>query len=170
MESYNRNKFQSFGIDYDFVQDNHSLTVPTWTIRGLHFQTPPFVQAKLIRCIRGKIFDVAVDLRKASPTYGKCISVELSAENADQLLIPGGFAHGFMTLAQNTEVIYKVSDIYSPKNDSGLIWNDADIGIDWPLPAGIKPTLSAKDKQQPQLGAFESGFAYNGEPMKLLEV
>lgn len=170
MESYSRNKFQSFGIDYDFVQDNHSLTVQAWTIRGLHFQTAPFAQAKLVRCIRGKIFDVAVDLRKGSPTYGNWISVELSAENADQLLIPAGFAHGFMTLEQNTEVIYKVSNIYSPKEDSGLIWNDTDIGIDWPLPVGINPTLSAKDKQQPQFGAFESGFAYNGEPMKLLEV
>lgn len=170
MESYNRNKFQSLGIDYEFVQDNHSLTIPAWTIRGLHFQTPPFSQAKLISCIRGKIFDVAVDLRKGSSTFGNWIGVELSAENADQLLIPAGFAHGFMTLAENTEVIYKVSNIYSPENDNGLIWNDADIGIDWPLPAGVNPTLSAKDKEQPLFVTFKSCFASNGEPMKLLEV
>jgi len=170
MESYSKNKFKTFGIECDFVQDNHSLTIPAWTIRGLHFQSLPFAQAKLVRCIRGKIFDVAVDLRRGSSTYGNWIGVELSAENADQLLIPAGFAHGFMTLEQNTEVIYKVSDIYSPQNDSGIIWNDADIGIDWPLPPGVSPTLSAKDTQQPRFEAFESGFACNGEPMKLLEV
>lgn len=170
MESYSINRFKKIGIDYSFVQDNHSLTTSKWTIRGLHFQTSPFAQAKLIRCVRGRIFDVAVDIRKHSPTYGNWIGVELSAENADQLLIPVGFAHGFVTLEQNTEVIYKVSDVYSPANDSGIIWNDDNIGIDWPLPAGIKPILSSKDTQQPRFDAFDSCFTYNGEPMKLLEV
>lgn len=170
METYSQKKFQSFGVDYDFVQDNHSLSKPVGTVRGLHFQTPPFAQAKLVRCLRGKIFDVAVDIRKGSPTYGNWVGAELSGANANQLLVPVGFAHGFMTLEPDTEVAYKVSDIYSPENDGGILWNDADIGIDWPLPEKFEPTLSGKDMKQPNLRSFDSQFAYDGEPMELVEV
>ncbi len=170
METYSKTKFEALGLVHAFVQDNHSLSVPAGTIRGLHFQTPPFAQAKLIRCIRGRIFDVAVDLRKASPTYGRWHGVELSADNANQFLIPEGFAHGFVTLEPNSEVVYKVSSIYSPANDGGLAWNDPDIGIDWPMPHGVEPTLSDKDKRQPRLSELESCFPYTGEPMELVEV
>ncbi|WP_422018796.1 dTDP-4-dehydrorhamnose 3,5-epimerase [Roseibium sp.] len=169
-ESYNKQKLEPLGITCDFVQDNHSLSVPTGTLRGLHFQTPPFAQDKLVRCIRGKIFDVAVDIRKGSPTYGKWIGVELSAENGDQLLVPAGYAHGFVTLEDNTEVTYKVSNYYAPQNDAGLMWNDADIGIDWPLADGAEPILSGKDTQHPGLADFDSPFAYDGTPMTLVEI
>lgn len=169
-ECYNKKKFQPLGIDCDFVQDNHSLSVPAGTLRGLHFQTPPFAQDKLVRCIRGKIFDVAVDIRKGSPTYGEWVGVELSAENGDQLLVPAGYAHGFVTLEDNTEVTYKVSNYYAPDNDAGLMWNDKDIGIDWPLTGRSEPVLSGKDTKHPTLAEFDSPFAYGGNPMKLLEI
>ena len=170
METYNRQKFQSFGVNYDFVQDNHSLSKSAGTIRGLHFQNPPFAQAKLVRCLRGRIFDVAIDIRKGSPTYGKWLGAELSAENACQLLIPVGFAHGFMTLEDDTEVAYKVSAVYSPTHDAGLIWNDENIAITWPLLPAIAPILSDKDRQQPRLRSFESQFRFEGQPMELIEV
>lgn len=170
METYNKTKFEALGQTYDFVQDNHSMSVQAGTIRGLHFQTPPFAQAKLVRCVRGRIFDVAVDLRKGAPTYGQWLGVELSADNADQFLIPEGFAHGFVTLEPNTEVVYKVSSTYAPANDGGLAWNDPDIAIDWPIPSDMVPTLSDKDKKQPGLAAFDTCFLYDGEPMELLEV
>ncbi|QDG74937.1 dTDP-4-dehydrorhamnose 3,5-epimerase [Labrenzia sp. PHM005] len=169
-ECYNKQKFEPLGIDCEFVQDNHSLSVPAGTLRGLHFQTPPFAQDKLVRCIRGKIFDVAVDIRKGSPTYGEWVGVELSAENGDQLLVPAGYAHGFVTLEDNTEVTYKVSNYYAPDNDAGLMWNDKDIGIDWPLAGGAEPVLSGKDTKHPALAEFDSPFAYDGNPMKLVEI
>lgn len=168
-EVYSEKRFAAIGIDSHFVQDNHSLSVPAGTLRGLHYQTPPFAQAKLVRCIRGRIFDVAVDLRKGSPTYGQWIGVELSAENGDQLFIPVGYAHGFVTLEPSTEVCYKVSDLYAPANDGGILWNDPSIGIEWPLPEGVVPTLSGKDEKQPLLAEFDSPFEYDGVPMRLTE-
>jgi len=165
-ESYNQETFARLGITCTFVQDNHSLSAPAFTLRGLHFQTPTRAQDKLVRCIRGRIFDVAVDVRKGSPTYGQWVGVELSAENGHQLFIPIGFAHGFLTLEENCEVVYKCSDTYAPEQDGGIRWDDPEIGISWPLPAGIAPELSAKDKVQPLLADFDSPFAYDGCPLQ----
>ncbi|WP_426123877.1 dTDP-4-dehydrorhamnose 3,5-epimerase [Pararhizobium sp. PWRC1-1] len=169
-EVYSTKKFSDIGIADEFVQDNHSLSVPVGTLRGLHFQTPPYGQAKLVRCIRGKIFDVAVDLRRGSPSYGKWVGAELSAENGRQLYIPVGFAHGFLTLEPSTEVTYKVTDFYAPANDGGIAWNDQQVNIDWPLADGVEPLLSPKDENQPLLSAFDSPFAYDGEPLQLHEI
>lgn len=169
-EIYNEETFSKLGINVRFVQDNHSLSVPVGTLRGLHFHTPPFEQAKLVRCIRGRIFDVAVDIRRGSPTFGKWVGAELTAENGRQLYIPAGFAHGFVTLEPSTEVTYKVSSFYSPDNDGGLLWSDAQIGIEWPLPEGAKPILSAKDERQPILRDFDSPFHYDGVPLEMVEV
>ncbi len=165
MEVYAKPTFAKFGIDCSFVQDNHSLSVPAFTLRGLHFQTPPRGQDKLVRCIRGRIFDVAVDIRKGSPTYGQWVGAELSAENGWHLFIPIGFAHGFVTLEDNCEVIYKCSDTYAPQNDGGIRWDDPVIGIDWPMRATTIPELSAKDAVQPLLADFDSPFPYDGRPL-----
>jgi dTDP-4-dehydrorhamnose 3,5-epimerase len=165
MEAYAKPTFAKFGIDCSFVQDNHSLSVPPFTLRGLHFQTPPRGQDKLVRCIRGRIFDVAVDIRKGSPTYGHWVGAELSAENGQQLFIPIGFAHGFVTLEGNCEVIYKCSDTYAPESDGGIRWDDPAIGIDWPMLATTIPELSVKDAAQPLLADFNSPFPYNGRPL-----
>ncbi len=169
-EVYNERIFSGYGIDDRFVQDNHSLSVPVGTLRGLHFQTPPFEQAKLVRCIRGRIFDVAVDIRSGSPTFGRWVGAELSAENGHQLYVPVGFAHGFVTLEPSTEVTYKVSNLYAPQNDCGIFWNDPQVGIAWPLPRGVNPILSPKDGCQPLLRDFESSFSYDGVPLELVEV
>ena len=168
-EVYNEKRFEDKGIDCRFVQDNHSYSKPVATLRGLHFQTPPYAQAKLVRCIRGAIFDVAVDLRKGSPTYGDWVGAELSADNGDQLFIPVGFAHGFVTLTQDVEVTYKVSNFYSAPHDGGVRWDDPAIAIDWPIPAGVEVVLSAKDKVQPALSDFDSPFEFDGAPMRLVE-
>lgn len=165
-ETYNRDTFVGLGINATFVQDNHSLSAPTFTLRGLHFQTPPRGQDKLVRCIRGRIFDVAVDVRAESPTYGRWVGAELSAENGDQLFIPVGFAHGFITLEPDCEVTYKCSDTYAPDHDGGIAWDS--VGIDWLIPAGIAPELSAKDKVQPALADFDSPFPYDGRPLQPL--
>jgi len=164
-EVYSGPAFENRGISCSFVQDNHSLSVPIFTLRGLHFQTPPRGQDKLVRCIRGRIFDVAVDIRRDSPTYGQWVGAELSAENGDQLFIPIGFAHGFLTLEPDCEVTYKCSDTYAPDHDGGIRWDDAAIGIDWPMPAGSTPELSAKDTIQPLLADFDSPFPYDGRPL-----
>jgi dTDP-4-dehydrorhamnose 3,5-epimerase len=167
-EVYSEPAFAKLGIDCRFVQDNHSLSVPKYTLRGLHFQTPPSGQDKLVRCVRGAIFDVAVDIRKGSPTYGNWVGAELSAENGHQLFIPIGFAHGFLTLGDNCEVTYKCSDTYAPDADGGIRWNDPAFGaggIDWPMPAGTIPELSAKDAVQPLLADFDSPFPYDGRPL-----
>ncbi|MES3097606.1 dTDP-4-dehydrorhamnose 3,5-epimerase [Sphingomonas aerolata] len=164
-EVYSKPAFATLGIDCCFIQDNHSLSVPKYTLRGLHFQTPPRGQDKLVRCIRGAIFDVAVDLRKGSPTYGQWVGAELSAENGHQLFIPIGFAHGFVTLQDNCEVTYKCSDTYAPDSDGGVRWDDPSVGIDWPMPAGTAPELSAKDAVQPLLANFDSPFLYDGRPL-----
>ena len=156
-EVYNRKALSAAGIEIDFVQDNHSLSARKGTVRGLHFQAPPFAQAKLVRVVRGSVFDVAVDLRRGSATYGRHTSVVLSAEAWNQILIPAGFAHGFMTLEADTEVLYKVSDYYSPEHESGLLWNDPALGIQWPLPAE-DVVLSDKDLGHPTLSQLASSF------------
>jgi dTDP-4-dehydrorhamnose 3,5-epimerase len=149
-EVYNRQAFADAGIALDFVQDNHSLSAQPGTLRGLHFQSPPFAQNKLVRVSRGRILDVAVDIRRGSPTFGRHVAVELSAENWRQLFVPIGFAHGFVTLEPDTEVMYKVTNYYSAANDLGLAWDDPALGIAWPLPPG-GAVLSDKDRRHPRL-------------------
>ncbi|KAB2788089.1 dTDP-4-dehydrorhamnose 3,5-epimerase [Brucella anthropi] len=147
-ETYNAKSFAEAGIDLTFVQDNHSYSAAKGVVRGLHYQLPPFAQDKLVRVIRGAILDVAVDIRKCSPTFGKWVALEVSAEKWNQILVPKGFAHGFVTLVENTEVIYKVTNYYSPEHDRSIRFDDPVIGIDWPLPAsGVQ--LSDKDQKAP---------------------
>lgn len=165
-EVYSVPAFDALGIPCTFVQDNHSLSAPAFTLRGLHFQAPPHGQDKLVRCIRGRIFDVALDVRRGSPTYGKWVGAELSAENGHQLFIPIGFAHGFLTLDADCEVTYKCSDTYAPACDGGIRWDSA--GIDWPMPADAVPELSPKDLAQPTLAKFDSPFSYDGRPLGAL--
>jgi len=160
-ETYNQAKLAAQGILLDFVQDNHSLSAQIGTVRGLHFQAPPHAQAKLVRCGRGVLFDVAVDIRRGSPTYGRWFGCELSFENGRQLLIPAGFAHGFVTRAPDTEIIYKCSDIYAPQTEGALRWDDPDIGIDWAM-GDLVPILSDKDAAAPAFRGFDSPFAYEG--------
>lgn len=157
-ETYNAEMLAELGIRERFVQDNHSLSVEKGTVRGLHFQSPPHAQAKLVRVSRGSILDVAVDLRRGSPTYGQHVAVELSAENWHQLFIPVGFAHGFCTLAPNTELQYKVSDYYAPECDGGILWNDPALAIAWPDFAGAQ--LSPKDLTLPRFEEFDTPFAH----------
>jgi dTDP-4-dehydrorhamnose 3,5-epimerase len=156
-ETWNRRTFAAAGIDVDFVQDNCSFSEARGTIRGLHYQTPPMAQAKLVRAVRGSVFDVAVDLRRASPTFGRSVSAVLSAEAGEQLLIPVGFAHGYCTLEPGTEVAYKASEFYSPEHDSGIAWDDPAIGIEWPL-HGLAPKLSEKDLKLPKLADMNPQF------------
>lgn len=167
-EVYNERAFASLGITCRFVQDNHSLSRPAFTLRGLHFQTPPRAQDKLVCCTRGRIFDVAVDLRRDSPTYGRWVGAELSAENGHRLFIPVGFAHGFVTLESDCEVMYKCSDIYAPDHDGGICWNDPTVAVAWPIPSNTVPELSAKDQIQPRLADFDSPFPYDGLPLSPL--
>ncbi|MBU3260430.1 dTDP-4-dehydrorhamnose 3,5-epimerase [Roseovarius sp. PS-C2] len=157
-ESWNRKTFLDHGIDMDFVQDNHSLSATVGTVRGLHFQSPPHAQAKLVRCGRGRLFDVAVDIRKGSPTFGQWVGYELSFENGLQLLIPAGFLHGFITREPDTEIIYKCSDYYAPDYDGAVRFDDPDLGIDWGL--GGDPVLSEKDANAPLMADFDSPFTY----------
>lgn len=157
-EVYNKARFAEAGIDLDFVQDNHSLSADIGTIRGLHFQSPPYPQDKLVRVSRGRILDVAVDIRRSSPTYARHVAVELSADNWRQLLVPAGFAHGFCTLEPDTEVIYKVTGYYSAAHDHGLAFDDPALGIAWPVEKEAA-TLSEKDRRQPRLADLQAWFA-----------
>lgn len=159
-ESYSQRAYAEHGVDAVFVQDNHSLSAAVGTVRGLHFQAPPHAQAKLVRCGRGAIFDVAVDIRRGSPTYGRWAGYTLSAENGVQLYIPAGFAHGFATLMPDSEIVYKCSDYYAPETEGALRWDDPDIGIEWPLTSA--PVLNQKDAQAPLLADFNSPFTFEG--------
>jgi dTDP-4-dehydrorhamnose 3,5-epimerase len=156
-ESWNRRAMAEAGLDIDWVQDNHSLSARPGTVRGLHFQAPPHAQAKLVRCGRGALFDVAVDIRRGSPTYGAWVGYELSAENGRQLLIPEGFLHGFVTRLPETEILYKCSDYYAPACDGAVRFDS--LGIDWGL-AGLEPVLSEKDATAQAFADFESPFVW----------
>ena len=148
MESWNKKKMAEAGLNYDFVQDNHSKSTVKGTLRGIHFQKGDKAQAKLVRCVKGAVLDVAVDLRKNSPTFKQWVIVELSEENKKQLLIPRGFGHGFLTLTDNVEFLYKADNYYAPEADAGIRWNDLDIGVEWDVE---NPILSEKDKKNPFL-------------------
>jgi dTDP-4-dehydrorhamnose 3,5-epimerase len=156
-ETHNTSTWEKAGLNYNFVQDNHSLSRDVGTLRGLHFQSGPFAQDKLVRVLRGRILDIAVDLRRSSPTFKKYVAVELSYENWKQLFIPIGFAHGFVTLEPDTEVLYKVTNFYSPKHDLGVAWDDPELKIDWPI-AKSQLILSQKDEKLPPLSQVETLF------------
>ena len=156
-ETFSAAALSQAGITQCFVQDNHSLSAQAGTVRGLHFQIPPFAQSKLVRVVRGAVFDVAVDIRRNSPTFGRSVTITLDAENWSQLFIPTGFAHGFCTLEPDTEVLYKVSNYYAPEHDRGLLWNDPDLAIDWPVSAD-GAILSDKDRLHPRLRDLPAYF------------
>jgi dTDP-4-dehydrorhamnose 3,5-epimerase len=160
-ESWNRDSWAAAGIDHEFTQDNHSLSAEPGVLRGLHFQAPPRAQDKLVRVVTGAVLDVAVDIRKGSPRYGHWVSVEISAEKGNQLLVPKGFLHGFLTLTPDTHFLYKCTDTYAPEAEGAVIWNDADIGIDWGIDAAIV-TLSDKDRVAPRFSDFSSPFVFEG--------
>jgi dTDP-4-dehydrorhamnose 3,5-epimerase len=162
-ETWNANKLAELGVNCDFCQDNQSYSKSKGTLRGLHFQAPPFAQAKLVRCLQGRIFDVAVDIRRSSPTFGQWYGVELSAENGRQLFIPTGYAHGFVTLEGDCMIAYKVDAYYSGPHEGGLAWNDPTIGIDWPIKGD--PNLSEKDADLPALPQLAIEFPYDGVPL-----
>ena len=159
MESWNRDTLRRGGIDLEFVQDNHSMSAAPGTVRGLHYQAPPHAQDKLVRVGRGRVMDVAVDARRGSPTYGKWVGVELSAENGLQLLIPKGFLHGFATLTPDVELLYKCSDVYAPDCDGSVRFDDPDLGIDWGL-GDTDPVLSDKDRSAPRFVDWQSPFTW----------
>lgn len=161
-EIFRADKFAGFAGAVEFVQENQSLSIQRGTIRGIHFQSPPAAQGKLVRCLQGRLFDVAVDLRRGSPTFGQSISVILSPEENNQLWIPIGFGHGFCTLEPNSITSYRVTDFYSPENDKGLAWDDPAIGIEWPKAADPE-TLSAKDRVQPALDGLPTYFEWQGQ-------
>ena len=160
-ESWNQRVMEEAGIEIAFVQDNHSLSRDVGTVRGLHFQSPPHAQAKLVRCGRGALYDVAVDVRRGSPSYGKWVGVELGADNGRQLLIPAGFLHGFVTREPDTEVIYKCSDFYAPECDGAVRFDDPDLGIDWGIEASAA-VLSDKDRAAQSFAAFDTPFVWEG--------
>lgn len=155
MESYNDKLFKQNGLNYNFIQDNQSLSAETGVLRGLHYQLNPKAQTKLVRVLSGAIYDVIVDIRKNSQTFGQWVGVILSEHNKRQLLVPKGFAHGFCTLVPNTQVLYKVDEYYSPENDRGILWNDPALAIDWPT---LNPILSDKDQRHPLLKDAEINF------------
>lgn len=154
-ESYNREKFASLGVDVEFVQDNHSYSAAAGTVRGLHYQLEPAAQTKLVRVVQGAIYDVVVDIRRQSPTFGRWVGVILSADNHRQLYVPKGFAHGFCTLVPHTHVMYKVDSYYSPEHDRGIRWDDPELGIPWPT---TKAVLSEKDAKHPSFREAEINF------------
>lgn len=157
MESWSKKIMEEAGFYYDFVQDNHSFSAKKGTLRGLHFQKGDAAQAKLVRCVKGAVMDFAVDMRVGSPTYKKWISVELTPDNNRQLLIPRGFLHGFVTLTDDVEFLYKADNYYSPENDRGIRWNDPDIGVDWKI---ANPIISDKDNHAPLLKDSDIDFKY----------
>lgn len=159
METFREDLFKEHAGAVRFVQDNRSFSAEAGTVRGLHFQLAPRAQGKLVSCAAGALLDVAVDIRQGSPTYGQHVAAELTAENGKQLWVPAGFAHGFCTLLPDTIISYKVSDYYSPEHDRGLIWNDPDIGIDWPVTSG-NVVLSDKDRHQPALMDLPCSFNF----------
>lgn len=167
METFSEVAVAAEGINERFVQDNHSFSAAKGTVRGLHFQRPPHAQAKLVRCLRGAIMDYAVDIRRGSPTYGRYVSARLTSAGGEQLFVPIGFAHGFVTLEPEVEVGYKVSNIYAPDHDGGVAWDDPDIGIDWPVPAS-GPVLSDKDRRLPMLRDLDTPFLYQDGPLEEL--
>jgi dTDP-4-dehydrorhamnose 3,5-epimerase len=158
METYSQPRLAAAGFNGVFLQDNQSLTAAAGTVRGLHFQAPPHAQDKLVRVTRGAIFDVSVDIRVGSPTFGQHVSVELSAENNRQLLIPAGFAHGFQTLTADCEVLYKVTHVYTPEAEGGLLWNDPALAIAWPI-SPERAFLNARDAAWPPLAELKSPFS-----------
>lgn len=159
MESWSRRDMEQAGLFFEFLQDNHSFSAQKGTLRGLHFQKDPFAQTKLVRCARGAIMDVAVDIRRGSPNFCKWTAVELSSENRKQLLIPRGFAHGFLTLTDDVEILYKADQYYSPEADRSIAWNDPAIGVQWGIAA---PILSRKDQSAPLLADSDADFVYGG--------
>lgn len=161
-ESWNKARMREAGLDYEFVQDNHSVSATVGTLRGLHYQSPPHAQTKLVRCGRGALFDVAVDIRQGSPTFGKWVGVDLTADNGKQLLIPAGFLHGFVTREPNTEIIYKCTDYYAPDCDGAVHWDDPDLAVDWGLSGD--PVLSDKDAQAPSLAQIKNPFHWEAQP------
>lgn len=156
-ETYNQRTLADIGITVQFVQDNHSLSTETGTVRGLHFQTPPYAQDKLVSVPRGAILDIAVDIRHGSPTFGRHVAARISADEWNQIYVPAGFAHGFCTLEPDTEVLYKVTNYYSPAHDQGIFWNDPELGIDWPVETDAA-ILSDKDRNWPRLEALPKIF------------
>lgn len=164
VESYSRRALAALGIDCDFVQDNHSYSAKRGTLRGIHYQRAPHAQAKLVRCLVGAIWDVAVDLRAGSPTFGKWVAATLTAAGGEQLFVPVGFGHGFVTLTDDVEVAYKTSDYYAPECEGGIVWDDPDLAVAWPLDR-LEPVLAGKDAALPRLAEWESPFAYNGQPL-----
>ena len=167
-ETYNRERYAALGIGVEFVQDNHSMSRDAGVLRGLHWQAPPHGQAKLVRCVRGRIWDVAVFARGGSPTFGMWVAAVLSAANGHQLFVPVGFAHGFVTLEPGTEVEYKVSAPYAPQAEGGVIWNDPGLALPWPLDGGA-PILSPKDELLGRLSEADSPFGYDGDPLEPLD-
>jgi dTDP-4-dehydrorhamnose 3,5-epimerase len=159
-ESWSRRVLAGLGMDFDFVQDNHSLSALAGTVRGLHYQRPPHAQAKLVRCGRGRLYDVAVDIRRGSPTYGRWFGAELSFDNGRQLMIPAGFLHGFVTREPDTEIVYKCTDYYAPECDGAVRFDDPAIGIDWGLTEAA--ILSDKDRAAPPLAAIHNPFDFEG--------
>jgi dTDP-4-dehydrorhamnose 3,5-epimerase len=159
VETYRSDRWREFGIVVEeFVQDNHSRS-GKWTLRGLHFQTRPG-QAKLVRCVRGSIFDVAVDMRRSSQTFGQWAGYELSDSNHHQLFVPIGFAHGFLVLSETADVVYKLSSYYDPETESGIAWDDPEVGVEWPLPDGAEPQLSGRDRQAPRLAEIAADLPW----------
>ena len=155
-ETYSRRQYKEFGVDVDFLQDNHSVSWEPGTLRGLHFQAPPYAQGKLVRCGKGAVFDVAVDIRKGSPTFGHWDGYELTEENGHQLYVPAGFAHGFLTLKPESEIVYKCTDYYAPQAEGSIRWDDPSIDIEWPLSENI--ILNQRDAVAPLLKNFETPF------------
>lgn len=172
METFHAQRYRDLGVDATFVQDNHSYSAPPGTIRGIHFQRDPHAQAKLVRCLRGCIYDVAVDLRRDSPTFGQHVAAELSADNGHQLFVPAGFGHAFMTLERDCEVAYKVDAHYAPDTEGGVRWDDPTLAIAWPLAqAGVSDAiLSAKDAILPLLNDVDLDFPYDGSPLLPLQL